>query len=123
MRAVPLLLLVAFSGVVSQEIAAGFEQCNRECRFHFGFYDRNVTGVRVGVNGHKDRFGHHCLCYKDGIELPDKIQRVTTKAWDDAGSALTPSALNPTSVLLYCVLTRLTFPIRRVLVWAWRERY
>lgn len=83
------------------------EQCDRECRWNFGFYDRNVTGLRVGLAGRRDRLGHHCRCYRDGREISRSVERVTTKTWDDAefwcgrGGNGTAAGFNTTFV---CVL-------------------
>lgn len=68
----------------AQVVNHDFEQCDRECRWTLGFYDRNVTGVRVGHLGHEDPLGRHCRCFLNGVEVREKIHRITTKAWDDA---------------------------------------
>ena len=64
-----------------------FQQCDRECRWQFSrFYDRAVTGVRVGALGKNDSWGQHCRCYRHGKELMSHplIKRVSRKPWDTA---------------------------------------
>ena len=64
-----------------------FQQCDRECRWQFDrFYDRAVTGTRVGALGRNDSWGRYCRCFRNGLPMNDSnlIKRVTKKAWDDA---------------------------------------
>ena len=75
----PLLILGLLSAA-----AFDFQQCDRECRWHFGFYDRGVTGVRVGALGNNNSLGRSCRCYKDGQVLSASMPRTSLKQWDDA---------------------------------------
>ena len=58
-----------------------FQQCNRQCRFQFGFYDRDITGIRVGVLNNPNKLGRHCNCYKNDTKIGN-VLRSTLKPWD-----------------------------------------
>jgi hypothetical protein len=63
-----------------------FQQCNRQCRWKYGFFDRAITGVRVGYFGNRNSWGQHCTCYKSGKQLGEDagVPHVSTKSWDTA---------------------------------------
>lgn len=75
---------VASHGQAGGAAVVDFQQCDRECRWHYGFYDRRITGVRIGALGHNNSWGRSCRCYKDGKVISDSIPRTSLKAWDDA---------------------------------------
>lgn len=76
--------VVTGSALVGQQVV-DFQQCDRECRWHFGFYDRSITGTRIGALGHNDTWGRFCRCYKAGSGvIANSIPRVSKKPWDDA---------------------------------------
>ena len=83
------LILLAAVASGSELPTAGFQQCDRECRFKFGFYDRNITGVRIGALKHNDSWGRFCRCYRqdntsEQVVISESIPRVSHKPWDDA---------------------------------------
>ena len=63
-----------------------FQQCDRQCRWKYGFFDRAITGVRVGYFGNRNSWGQHCTCYKSGKQLGEDagVPHVSTKSWDTA---------------------------------------
>ena len=50
------LTVVAACLAISSTQQDPFHECDRQCRSAYGFYDRSVTGARVGT------FGQHCTC-------------------------------------------------------------
>lgn len=50
------LTVVAACLAISSTQQDPFHECDRQCRSAYGFYDRSVTGARVGT------FGQHCKC-------------------------------------------------------------
>ena len=81
----PVLLLVLYltsvMGVpLTQDDLADFDECDRQCRFTYGFYNRSVTGVRVLKNGEPSKVGEECLCIDEPTTL---VPRITQKAWDE----------------------------------------
>ena len=60
-----------------------FGTCDRSCRYKFGFFDREITGNRVGALGNEDRWGRYCKCYQNGKPIDaEKIDRlIYNKEW------------------------------------------
>lgn len=83
-----LLQNVLLLQIVSGTDVIDFQQCDRQCRFQFGFYDRSITGERVDVLSHKNPFGRYCKCYKTNngtnkTVIGKRLERSTLKPWDD----------------------------------------
>eukprot|EP00947_MAST-08B_sp_MAST-8B-sp1_P002877 g2877.t1 len=80
------LLLLTLPLAAAQDPAGDdFQQCDRDCRWAHGFFNRSITGVRVGALGNKNSWGRHCKCYAaDGQQLGDPIERQFTKNFDSA---------------------------------------
>lgn len=63
-------------------------QCDRECRWNFGFNDRSITGLRTSYAGIFKSEGNACCCYKNtaagGVQLNDGelIDRTSHKEFD-----------------------------------------
>ena len=55
-----------------------FHECDRQCRSAYGFYDRSVTGARVGA------LGQHCSCSRAGAPLGDLQPYQSHKAWNSS---------------------------------------
>jgi hypothetical protein len=79
-----LLLAVALLTHTTATDVVDFQQCDRQCRYLFGFYDRAITGIRAGALGNKDRFGAYCNCYKNNTSIGQKLKRSTLKPWNDS---------------------------------------
>ena len=73
--------LVADVGL-AKEIVEDFNQCDRDCRWAYGFYNRSITGKRV--YGLEDPFGTKCNCYVDGAPFGEKVKRELAKTFDSA---------------------------------------
>ena len=101
-----LLLLTTLTLPSSSTDVIDFQQCDRQCRYQFGFYDRAITGVRVGALGHNNSFGSHCNCYKNQDNVGN-VKRSSLKPWNEqdfwcgAGGNSTFPGFNTTFV---CVL-------------------
>lgn len=68
-----------------------FFQCDRECRYHFGFFDRNIVGYRRAFNGIWHQWGKGCCCFSrtntTSMELLNGgklINRTSKKTFDEA---------------------------------------
>ena len=69
----------------AREIVTDFQQCDRDCRWVNGFFNRTITGKRVDVFGLDDPLGRHCQCYDGaGNKMGGKIDRLVAKTFDDA---------------------------------------
>ena len=78
-----ILLLATSTSISHATDVVDFQQCDRQCRFQFGFYDRSITGIRVGALDHHDPLGRSCDCYKHNEKI-GSLKRSTLKPWDDA---------------------------------------
>jgi hypothetical protein len=78
-----LLLLPLFSLPCFSTDVIDFQQCDRQCRYQFGFYDRFINGIRVGALDHHDKLGRHCDCYKNHTKIGN-VLRSSFKSWNDA---------------------------------------
>ena len=71
---------------LGKDVVKDFQQCDRDCRWVYGFYEKDITGTRVNADGSEDEwFGEHCLCSRAGRPLmePNLIRRSVKKTWDD----------------------------------------
>ena len=69
---------------LGKDLVEDFQQCDRDCRWVYGFYDKSITGVRVDADGYPLEFGEHCLCTRSGEEIiGDLIRRSVPKAFDE----------------------------------------
>eukprot|EP00941_MAST-03F_sp_MAST-3F-sp1_P004774 g4774.t1 len=67
------------------DMSPEYQQCYRECRWKYGFFDRSITGIRTGAFGNDNSWGLHCRCLRNGEKIPgDDIDRTSTKPWDDS---------------------------------------
>lgn len=70
------LAVVAACLAISSSQQDPFHQCDRQCRSAYGFYDRSVTGARVGT------LGQHCTCRRAGVPLGALQPYESHKAWN-----------------------------------------
>lgn len=71
---------------LGKDVVKDFQQCDRDCRWVYGFYEKDITGTRVNADGSEDEwFGEHCLCSRAGRPLmePNLIRRSVKKTWDE----------------------------------------
>eukprot|EP00320_Phaeocystis_rex_P020804 CAMPEP_0119072646 /NCGR_PEP_ID=MMETSP1178-20130426/58501_1 /TAXON_ID=33656 /ORGANISM="unid sp, Strain CCMP2000" /LENGTH=341 /DNA_ID=CAMNT_0007054671 /DNA_START=153 /DNA_END=1175 /DNA_ORIENTATION=- len=54
-----------------------FRQCDKQCRSAYGFYDRSITGVRLGA------FGQHCKCHRAGEPVGEEQPWRSHKPWNE----------------------------------------
>ncbi len=55
-----------------------FHQCDKQCRSAYGFYDRSITGARIGV------FGQRCACHRAGEPLGEEQPWRSHKPWNES---------------------------------------
>ena len=55
-----------------------FNQCDRQCRDAYGFYDRSITGRRVGA------LGQGCACLHAGEPFGDEQPWRSKKPWNSS---------------------------------------
>jgi hypothetical protein len=96
-------LLSLLQACHSEPAPADFGQCDRDCRWHYGFFDRTITGTRVGALGHPDSLGRSCRCSQAGKELgKKKLKRAEKHEFDAAdywcGNFSTQVRLSPSSM-------------------------
>ena len=72
------LTVVAACLTISSTQQDPFHECDRQCRSAYGFYDRSVTGARVGA------LGQHCACRRAGEPLGVLQPYQSHKAWNSS---------------------------------------
>ena len=72
------MAVVAACLTISSTQQDPFHECDRQCRSAYGFYDRSVTGARVGA------LGQHCSCSRAGAPLGDLQPYQSHKAWNSS---------------------------------------
>jgi hypothetical protein len=63
----------------SQDDLTDFQECSRQCRFAYGFYNRSIAGVRVLKDGKPSQVGENCQCNDE----PTLVPRISQKPWDE----------------------------------------
>ena len=72
------LTVVAACLAISSTQQDPFHECDRQCRSAYGFYDRSITGARVGT------FGQHCTCRREGKALGVLQPYQSHKTWNSS---------------------------------------
>ena len=72
------MAVVAACLTISSTQQDPFHECDRQCRSAYGFFDRSVTGARVGA------LGQHCSCSRAGAPLGDLQPYQSHKAWNSS---------------------------------------
>lgn len=77
-----IVLLCVFFAFVTPN-SDTFHTCDRSCRYEYGFFDRTISGKRVGALGNEDSLGRYCKCYQNNkVMNKDKIKRlIYDKEW------------------------------------------
>ena len=72
------------SSASATEVVHDFQQCDRDCRWVYGFFDRSIVGERVDKEGYASPLGGHCLCKTSGGEevIGELIERGVKKDFD-----------------------------------------
>ena len=89
------LAVVAACLTISSTQQDPFHECDRQCRSAYGFYDRSITGARVGA------LGQHCACSRAGEPFSAAQPYQSHKAWNssfwcgDFNTSLVCAALPP----------------------------
>merc|ERR1711937_641986 len=60
-------------------VSSDFQQCDRDCRWVYGFYNEDIQGERVTEAGYPSSFGGHCLCTDKGQDVVGKVVKRSLK--------------------------------------------